>query len=82
MKFTLDSEVAFEADNMDHALIKLALHFMSLMQAPPILFIDKQPPLDMVKIIQGAIQPISKETTEGFIEVDFLVEHKQPSMMQ
>lgn len=82
MKFTLDSAVEFEADNMDQALIKLSLHFMSLMQSPPLLLINDAPPLDMVKIIKSSISSLNNETTDGFINVDFIVDHQQPRMMQ
>ena len=82
MKFILDSDVEFEADNMDQALIKLALHFMGLMQTTPILLINDEQPLDMIKILKSAVQPLADDTTDGFINVDFLVDHEQPTMMQ
>lgn len=82
MKFSLDSDVEFEADDMDQALIKLALHFMSMMQSGPILLINDNPPIDMVKIINSGIAPISEDTADGYINVNIHGDFEPPVMMQ
>ncbi|MCK4870768.1 MAG: hypothetical protein KAS93_06635 [Gammaproteobacteria bacterium] len=82
MKFLLDSDVEFEAENMDQALIKLALHFMSMMQAGPVLIINDTPPLDMVKIIKDGVPPLSEDTADGYINVEIQPNHEPPVMLQ
>ena len=82
MIFSLSSDVEFEADNIDQALIKLALHFMSRMEAGPILLINDNPPIDMVKIIQSGITPLTDDDAAGYIDIDVHGDFEPPAMMQ
>jgi len=82
MKFELQSDINFEADTIDHALMKLALHFMSLMKESPVLVVNNEKPIDMIKVINSAVPQISKDTSDGFINVDFVSEYKIPEMTQ
>ena len=82
MKFSLESDVELEADNMDQALIKLALHFMSRMQAGPIMLINNNPPIDMVKIIRGGVTPLSENDAAGYIDIDVHGDFEPPVTIQ
>jgi len=82
MKFSLESDVEFEAENMDQALIKLALHFMSRMQSGPIILINDNPPIDMVKIIKNGVPPISEDSANGYIDIDVHGDYAPPEMLQ
>ena len=82
MSFSLESDVEFEADNMDQALMKLALHFMSRMEAGPVLLINDNPPIDMVKIIKNGIPPLSEADAAGYINIDVRGDFNPPEMLQ
>ena len=82
MKFSLDSDLGFEADTRDEALLKLATHFMSLMESRPAFFLKDQPPIDAFGALIQNGPSLNESTTEGYIDVDVHGDFEPPVMLQ
>ena len=82
VKFTLASNVEFEAENMDEALMMLALHFIQQLQFRPKFILPDMPPIDAFGTLINNMPTIDVPETEGFIKVDFKTEYQAPDMMQ
>jgi len=82
MKFSLESELDFEAKTRDAALLKLALHFMSLMENRPAILIPNQAPIDAFGFMIQNMPSLNEPETNGYIDVDVHGDFEPPAMIQ
>ena len=82
MKFSMDSELDFEARSRDEALLKLALHFVGLMGNRPKLLLENQPPLDVLGALIKNMPSLNDPVTKGFIDIDVHGDFDPPEMIQ
>jgi len=82
MKFSMDSELDFEARSRDEALLKLALHFISLMGNRPVFYIDNKPPIDVLGTLIKSMPSLENPTAGGYIDIDVHGDFDPPEMLQ
>jgi len=82
MKFSLESDLDFEAETRDEALLKLATHFMSLMDRRPAFFFDTKKPVDALGTLIQNGPTLNEPTTDGYIDVDVHGDFEPPAMLQ
>ena len=82
MKFSLESELDFEAKTRDEALLKIAIHFMSLMEFRPTLILPDRTPIDAFGTLIKNMPSLNETTTEGYIDVDVHGDYEPPTMVQ
>lgn len=82
MKFSMDGEIDFEAKSRDEALLKLALHFISLMKNRPVFFFDNKPPVDAFGTLIKSMPSLDDPVTKGFIDIDVHGDFDPPEMLQ
>lgn len=82
MKFSLESNLDFEAVTRDEALLKLALHFLSLMDYRPPLVHKGHPPMDVLGTLIKNMPSLSGPATNGYIDVDVHGDFPPPELLQ
>ena len=82
MKFSLESDLEFEAKTRDEALMKLAMHFMALMEARPACIIKNEKPIDAFGTLIKNMPSLNEPTTDGYIDVDVHGDFDPPEMLQ
>lgn len=84
MKFEMTGDIAFEAKDIDEALLKLGLHFISQMGSRPIYIPhDKSiPAIDVLGVLIDGTKKLTDTECDGFINTDILSDFDMPEMMQ
>ena len=82
MKFSLESDLEFEAKSHDEALLKLALHFISLMEMRPVLCFKDRPPIDAFGSLINNVPSLKEPAADGYIDVDVHGDYAPPEMLQ
>jgi len=81
VKFSLESKVYFEAKTRDEALMKIALHFLALMDNRPSFIINNKPPVDALGTMIQTMPSLNEQTTSGYIDIDIHGDYAPPQMI-
>ena len=82
MKFSLESDLEFEADSTDEALLKLANHFLAQMETRPLFYIGDNQGFDALNAMIENTPTLSGPSTEGYIDVDIHGDFEAPEGLQ
>jgi len=89
MKFTMKSDIEFDAKTPDDALLKLGLYFIAQMDLKPILSMHNNedlsdPPvnIDVIGALQDSIDVLTNNNVDGVTFIAMKGVFAEPGMMQ
>ncbi len=89
MKFTMKSDIEFDADTPDDALLKLGLYFITQMDNKPILTMhqnedlsDEPVKLDVISMLENSTNVMTDDNTNGNTFIAMKGVFSEPKMLQ